>query len=76
MPLKIQSGQTLLFIGDSITDCNRRAAFAPLGNGYVKMFADLAILREPAKKIALIDSEGIPLGCVSRTVSVLQTVWI
>ena len=29
----IEDGQTLLFIGDSITDCGRRGAEAPQGNG-------------------------------------------
>ena len=34
----VQDGETMLFIGDSITDCGRRAAEAPLGNGYVRAF--------------------------------------
>ena len=33
----IEDGQTLLFIGDSITDCGRRGAEAPLGNGDVRL---------------------------------------
>ena len=31
----------MLFIGDSITDCGRRAEHAPLGSGYVRMFGEL-----------------------------------
>ena len=55
MALKVRSGETLLFIGDSITDCGRRAAERPLGNGYVRLFADLAAIREPAKRIRILN---------------------
>ncbi|MBM3935051.1 MAG: SGNH/GDSL hydrolase family protein [SAR202 cluster bacterium] len=44
----IKDGETVLFIGDSITDCGRRAADAPLGNGYVRLFTELAAARHPA----------------------------
>ena len=55
MALSIQDGETILFIGDSITDCERRGQNAPLGWGYVKLFADLAAIREPAKRIHVIN---------------------
>jgi len=55
MKTKIQSGQTVLFIGDSITDCGRRAAERPLGLGYVKLFHDLMVLREPEKRLTIIN---------------------
>lgn len=55
MGLKIKSGDTVLFVGDSITDCGRRATAKPLGEGYVKLFSDLVTLREPAKKITIIN---------------------
>jgi len=55
MSTQIRSGQKILFIGDSITDCGRRDAQRPLGAGYVKLFADLMIIREPAKRIAIIN---------------------
>ena len=35
--LAIQDGQTVVFIGDSLTDCGRREEAAPLGAGYVSM---------------------------------------
>jgi lysophospholipase L1-like esterase len=47
----IQDGETMLFIGDSITDCGRYAAAPPLGNGYVRFFADLVTARYPERKI-------------------------
>ena len=55
MPVNIRSGQMILFIGDSITDCGRRAADRPLGNGYVKLFSDMVTLREPTKRITIIN---------------------
>ncbi len=51
----IEDGQTLLFIGDSITDCGRRGAEAPLGNGYVRLFADLATARFPERRVRYIN---------------------
>ena len=47
MPFAIQPNQTVLFIGDSITDCARRAEHRPLGAGYVRMAVDLINARYP-----------------------------
>lgn len=58
MATKIRSGQTVLLIGDSITDCGRRDAARPWGNGYVKLFADMLAIREPEKRVRIIN-EGI-----------------
>ncbi len=55
MTLKVKDGEKILFIGDSITDCGRRAAAAPLGSGYVKFFADMLAIREPEKSLAIIN---------------------
>ena len=55
MTTQIRNGQKIVFIGDSITDCGRRDAQRPLGAGYVKLFADLMIIREPAKRITIIN---------------------
>jgi lysophospholipase L1-like esterase len=41
------SGQRIVFIGDSITDCGRRAAAAPFGNGYVSMVRNMVTARYP-----------------------------
>lgn len=41
----------MLLIGDSITDCGRRGAEAPFGNGYVKLFIDLVTARHPERRI-------------------------
>jgi len=55
MTTKIKDGEKILFIGDSITDCGRRGTERPLGNGYVKLFADFLIACESAKKIEIIN---------------------
>ncbi|MCD4830692.1 MAG: SGNH/GDSL hydrolase family protein [Anaerohalosphaeraceae bacterium] len=70
MSLKIKNEQTLLFIGDSITDCQRREQGKPLGNGYVKFFNDLSMLRSPEKKIAIINK-----GIGGNTIEDLQNRW-
>jgi len=41
MSFQLKPNDTILFTGDSITDCGRRdPATAPLGTGYVRMIAD------------------------------------
>ena len=45
----------MLFIGDSITDCGRRGAAAPLGSGYVGLFSELATTRYPDRQIRYIN---------------------
>jgi len=55
MQTKIKSGEKVLFIGDSITDCGRRGADRPLGYGYVKIFSDFLIACEPEKRIEIIN---------------------
>jgi lysophospholipase L1-like esterase len=51
----LQNDQTMLFIGDSITDCGRRGAEAPLGTGYVRLFAELATAAYPDRAIRYIN---------------------
>lgn len=51
----LQDDQTVLFIGDSITDCGRRAAERPLGSGYVRLFTEMATARWPERRISYIN---------------------
>lgn len=41
------AGQRVVFIGDSITDCDRRGAAAPYGDGYVDLVRSLVTARYP-----------------------------
>ena len=66
----IQDGTTFLFIGDSITDCGRRAAEAPLGNGYVRTFTELVTARWPERRI-----DWINKGIGGNKVSDLHLRW-
>ena len=54
-PLVVQDNQTLLFIGDSITDAGRRAAAAPYGQGYVAILIDLITAEYPERNINYIN---------------------
>ncbi len=42
-----EHGQKVVFIGDSITDCGRRDANAPYGNGYVSLVRTFVTARYP-----------------------------
>jgi lysophospholipase L1-like esterase len=44
-------GQKILFIGDSITDANRRGGDGPYGNGYVSIVRSLLIARYPELRL-------------------------
>lgn len=57
--IEFKSNQTLLFIGDSITDCGRRElAYAPLGCGYVNFAANFLLAERPALNLN-IENRGI-----------------
>ena len=54
----------MLFIGDSITDCGRRVEHAPLGDGYVHLFSELATARLPERRVRYVN-----MGIGGNTVS-------
>ncbi len=66
----IQDGERMLFIGDSITDCGRRDRAAPLGDGYVSMFTELATARHPNR-----DIEWINMGIGGNRTTHLKERW-
>jgi lysophospholipase L1-like esterase len=70
MSFLVQDGQTVVFIGDSITDCGRRDVASPLGNGYVKFIADLIAIRYPAMKVNIVNK-----GISGNTVADLRERW-
>lgn len=53
--LLFQSGDKVLFIGDSITDCGRRDAHAPLGHGYVRKITELITAKYPERDITYVN---------------------
>ena len=63
--------QKVVIIGDSITDCARRdPKTSPYGSGYVHMINDLLTIREPQKKINVINR-----GVGGDTIDDLRSRW-
>ena len=65
-----KDGQTVVFVGDSITDCGRRGPDALYGNGYVKLAVDLITAKYPERRITFLN-EGIG----GNTVEDLRNRW-
>jgi lysophospholipase L1-like esterase len=70
MATKLRDGETILFIGDSITDCGCWADERPLGDGYVRMFHDMLLAREPAKDVTVVNK-----GISGNTILDLKGRW-
>ena len=70
MPFAIKPHQKILFTGDSITDCGRREASAPLGGGYVRMITDLIDARYPQHHLKYVNT-----GISGHTVRDLLNRW-
>lgn len=51
----LQPRQTIVFAGDSITDCGRHERLSPLGNGYVRLVHDLLRARYPQLGLRIIN---------------------
>jgi lysophospholipase L1-like esterase len=54
-PTVLAAGQTLLLVGDSITDAGRRGPARPMGVGYARLLQGLQAAREPAKPVRFIN---------------------
>lgn len=67
---ELNDQDTVLFIGDSITDCGRREHWKPLGNGYVQFFHDLWLIRNPGIRLNIINK-----GISGNTVHDLRNRW-
>ena len=69
--LRLQDNQTILFIGDSITDCGRsRENPAVLGNGYVDMIANRLNTDYPEFNLSFLN-----FGISGNRVKNLKTRW-
>ncbi len=67
--VKLSSGETIVFAGDSITDCGR-FQFPPLGNGYVYIFNNLLLAKYPELKVNVVNA-----GVSGNTVVDLKNRW-
>lgn len=63
-------GQKIVFIGDSITDCGRRDANAPFGNGYMNLVRAFVTARYPELSL-----EFVNRGIGGDTVRHLDARW-
>ncbi|MCY4402837.1 MAG: SGNH/GDSL hydrolase family protein [Candidatus Poribacteria bacterium] len=53
--LLFESGDKVLFIGDSITDCGRRGDHAPYGHGDVRKITELITAKYPERDITYVN---------------------
>jgi lysophospholipase L1-like esterase len=65
-----QPRQTIVFAGDSITDCGRHERSARLGNGYVRLVNDLLQARYPELGLRIVNR-----GVSGDTTRDLQSRW-
>lgn len=70
MTNKDQQPINILFVGDSITDCDRRTLHQPLGDGYVRLIADMFKLHHPDRDIKVINR-----GIGGNTMDDLRSRW-
>lgn len=68
--LLFQSGEKVLFIGDSITDCGRRNENTPLGQGYVLKITELITAKYPERQI-----DYVNMGIGGDIVEGLENLW-
>lgn len=69
--IELKSNQTIVFIGDSITDADRnRPAYRPLGFGYVHFVANTLLAKYPQLNLNIINT-----GISSNTVRDLKSRW-
>lgn len=64
------TGQKIVFIGDSITDCDRRGEAAPYGTGYVNLVRSLLQARYPQTQLTIVNK-----GIGGNTVRDLKERW-
>lgn len=53
--MKFESGQHIMFVGDSITDCGRRDLHAPDGLGYVALVKVMLLARYPERGLTIVN---------------------
>jgi len=56
--MRLANGETILFVGDSITDCGRTRDQGPFGAGYVGMLRSMVMARNPDLSVRFVN-QGI-----------------
>ena len=71
MATVLETGETILFVGDSITDGDRRDdLYRPLGRGYVRIFHDMLVTRDSEKTIRVLNQ-----GVGGNSIEDLRSRW-
>ncbi|MBN2780547.1 MAG: SGNH/GDSL hydrolase family protein [Candidatus Marinimicrobia bacterium] len=70
MTIPFKQGQTLLFIGDSITDAGRTDQLPPYGGGFVNFFRNMIMARHPALELRFVNA-----GISGNTLKGLELRW-
>ncbi|WP_449462329.1 SGNH/GDSL hydrolase family protein [Tardisphaera miroshnichenkoae] len=68
--MKLKNSFRIVFTGDSITDSGRMGQFYPLGNGYVKFFAELLSSAHPELSVQVFNT-----GISGNTIKDLRDRW-
>jgi len=68
--MRFKPGDTLLFIGDSITDCGRTNHLPPFGGGYMNMFRNMILTEYPDLKLSFVNK-----GISGNTLKGLELRW-
>lgn len=69
--MRLKASDTIVFIGDSITDAERhRQAYAPLGFGYVHFASNLLCARHPELNLSIVNT-----GVSGDTIRDLEQRW-
>lgn len=67
---RIQNNEKILFMGDSITDCDRHTVAPPLGGGYVQFVHCFFVARYPDLEV-----EFVNRGIAGETIHDLEARW-
>lgn len=70
MKLPFKTGETILFIGDSISDAGRTNHLPPFGGGFIAMFRNMVLAKEPE-----LDLTFINMGISANTLEGLEYRW-
>ena len=68
--MKLANGETILFVGDSITDCGRTRDQGPFGAGYVSLLRSIVLVRNPELSVRFVNQ-----GIGGNTIRDLQRRW-
>ncbi len=70
MPVRLRANMTIVFIGDSLTECDRQSDPEGLGFGYVRLIRDMLFVQNPSASPRIINA-----GISGNRISDLHQRW-